>query len=77
MEKFLSENHTFEEYAAQVEYYSHLAKTITIEMIQTTKLGLFEIHCGDLIQALVRRTESSREKLLNRMTKEEQDLCIK
>ena len=43
-------------------------------MLQLVPLGLYELHCDELIRALVKRTDSICNKLLQRMTKENQEL---
>ena len=42
--------------------------------LQVIRVGMFELHCDELIRALAKRAEGLRAKLLQRMSKEHQSL---
>ena len=43
-----------------------------IDDIQVTRVGMFELHCDELIRALAKRADGLRAKLLQRMSKDHQ-----
>ncbi|XP_078260700.1 dynein axonemal heavy chain 7 [Rhinoraja longicauda] len=80
VEQFLNEEHTFEETAQEIIKYLNLKEDIQYHNLKIVRLGMFEVHCDELIRALVRRAEALYEKLLNRISKYHQDanraLCL-
>lgn len=42
-------------------------------ILQVVRLGMFELHCDELIRALSKRAESLMERLLARMCKDHAD----
>ncbi|WAR10683.1 DYH7-like protein [Mya arenaria] len=58
VEQFLKETHTFDEYKKEVEKYHRLVEEITYNSIKVLRLGMFEIHCDDLIRALSKRSDT-------------------
>ena len=42
--------------------------------LQVTRVGMFELHCDELIRALAKRADGLRTKLLQRMSKDHQVL---
>lgn len=45
--------------------------------VQVVRLGMFEVHATELIHALVKRAEVLRQKLIDRMLEEHQELNTK
>lgn len=64
---FVQEGPTFEDLARELTKYTRLSKRIQYESRRTIKLGLFEIHCDDLIRALAKRVEGIVDRLLDRI----------
>ncbi|CAH8568670.1 unnamed protein product [Dicrocoelium dendriticum] len=58
---------SFEELARELTKYTKLRKRIQYESRRVIKLGLFEIHCDDLIRALAKRAEAIGDRLLDRI----------
>ena len=42
-------------------------------MLQVVRLGMFEVHCDELIRGLAKRAEGIANKLLTRMSKDHQE----
>ncbi|XP_052236951.1 dynein axonemal heavy chain 7-like isoform X2 [Dreissena polymorpha] len=78
VEQFLKETHTFDEYKKEVEKYHRLVEEITYNSIKNgrgkvLRLGMFELHCDDLIRALSKRADALCTKLLGRMARDHQE----
>jgi len=69
---FLLQNHSFDEYMDVVKKYDKLVEEITYDCQKVVKVGMFEIHCDELIRGISKRVESIRSKLLQKMMKEHQ-----
>jgi dynein heavy chain len=67
VEKFLREEHSFDDYAREVRKYNKLVEEISYKSRKVVRLGMFEVHCDELIRALAKRSESIANKLLARM----------
>ncbi|KAK3568802.1 hypothetical protein QTP86_017405 [Hemibagrus guttatus] len=73
LEHFLVEQHSFQEMMMEATRYQQLAEEIQYDSCRVVRLGMFEVHCHELIHALVKRAEGLREKLITRMLKDHQD----
>ncbi|TSM60567.1 Dynein heavy chain 7, axonemal [Bagarius yarrelli] len=73
LEQFLLQQHSFQEMMAEVIRYHQLADKIQSDSRKVVRLGIFEVHCDELIQTLVRRAEGLREKLVSRMLRDHQE----
>lgn len=71
LEKFLhEEQHTFAECERELKRYQRLVKEITYNLHKVVHIGMFEVHCEELIKTLARRAEIIQNKLLERMLNE-------
>jgi dynein heavy chain len=70
LERFLNEEHTFAECEREVKRYQRLVKEITYNTEKVVRIGMFEVHCEELIKTLARRAENILNKLLERMLNE-------
>ncbi|XP_060786498.1 dynein axonemal heavy chain 7-like [Neoarius graeffei] len=70
MEKFLAKQHSFQEMMKEVTRYQQLVDEIKYKPCQVVRLGMFEVQCDKLIEALLKRAEGLREELVNRMAKD-------
>jgi dynein heavy chain len=73
VETFLREEHTFNEYERQVKAYQRLVKEISYNTAKVERVGMFELHCDEMIRTLAKRAESLLHKLLDRMLTEHFD----
>ncbi|XP_033628553.1 dynein heavy chain 7, axonemal-like isoform X2 [Asterias rubens] len=73
VEAFMAEEHSFEEYAREVRKYNKLGDEISYntrkdeDQRKVIRLGMFELHCDELIRALAKRAETLSGRLLARM----------
>lgn len=67
---FLSENHSFNEYERELKKYQRLTKDITYNSQKVVRIGMFELHCEELIRSLAKRSDALMNKLLERMLQE-------
>lgn len=77
MEKFLSEEHTFEEFCTEVEKYYQLQIEMPMQIEHTITMGIFDMQRGEFISALVHSAKNLKEQLLARMTQDYQEMCKK
>lgn len=66
-DKFLNEEHSFSEYEKQVKNYQRLVKEITYGLHKVARVGMFELHCDELIRTLAKRAENLLHKFLEKM----------
>ncbi|XP_069052852.1 dynein axonemal heavy chain 7 isoform X2 [Lepisosteus oculatus] len=74
VEQFLHEEHSFEDTMREVTKYQQLANEIQYSSIKVIRLGMFELHCEELIRALVKRAEGLCNKIVAKMMKDHQDI---
>ncbi|XP_028408947.1 dynein heavy chain 7, axonemal-like [Dendronephthya gigantea] len=74
VERFLLEGHDFDRFAVEVGKYAKLIDEITYNSQKIIQVGMFELHCDELIRGLAKRADSLRSKLLQRMIKDHQVL---
>ena len=46
-------------------------------VLQYLRLGMFELHCDELINALVKRADNICEKVISKMFKDHQDINVR
>lgn len=74
VEKFLSEDQEFDAMKAQVVRFKELADDIVYNSRKVIRLGMFELHCDELVRALSKRADSLCAKILIKMSKTNMDL---
>ncbi|XP_072835621.2 dynein axonemal heavy chain 7 isoform X1 [Pogona vitticeps] len=74
IDQFLVEDHTFEEITAQVARYQSIRDEIQYTSRKCVRLGMFEVHCDELIRALAKRADAICSKIIAKMFKDHQDL---
>lgn len=74
LEKFLKEEHSTNDYEREVKKYQRLVKEITYSPAKVVRVGMFELHCDELIRTLAKRAEHILNKLLERMLKDHFDI---
>ncbi|KAM4698368.1 dynein axonemal heavy chain 7 [Rhinophrynus dorsalis] len=73
VDQFLAEEHTFEEIMKEVIKYETLTEEIQYTYRKCIRLGMFELHCDELIRALEKRSEAICIKLIEKMFKDHQE----
>ena len=73
-ETYVNEDHSFDEFKEKVLYFDKLGKTINNDIEKVVQLGMYELHCDDLILNLFRKTDGLREKVLQKMSADHQNI---
>lgn len=74
VEEFLKGEPDFMECEQRLIKYQSMLEEIQFEVQRTVPLGLFELHCDELVRSLSKRTEAICSQLLGRMGQENQKL---
>ncbi|XP_059098400.1 dynein axonemal heavy chain 7-like [Tigriopus californicus] len=72
IEDYIQEKHEFEEFAEKVKFCDNLSHTLLTTLPKEINLGMFELHCEDLIISLNRKTTILREHILKKMSSDHQ-----
>ncbi len=67
---FLKEEHSFGDYEKEVKKYNRLIDEIQYKSRKIIRVGMFELHCDELIKTLSKRAENCMNKLLEKMSKD-------
>ena len=70
VDQFLRETHSFNEYERELKKFQRLTKEITYNTQKIVRVGMFELHCEELIRSLAKRSDALMNKLLERMLQE-------
>ncbi|XP_076451419.1 dynein axonemal heavy chain 7-like [Babylonia areolata] len=77
VDQFMADDkHTFEEYRQEMLKYHDLVEEISYnseKQVIVVRVGMFEVHCDELIRALAKRSDNLRSKLLNKMCNDHQE----
>jgi dynein heavy chain len=71
---YVAENHPFEDFKERVLYFDNLGRNINNQIPKVVQLGMYELHCDDLILNLYRKTDSLRERVLQKMSHDHQGI---
>ncbi|XP_058156420.1 dynein axonemal heavy chain 7 [Dasypus novemcinctus] len=74
VDAFLAENHHYEAIIHEIRKYQKLMEEIQYTSRKTVRLGMFEMHCDELIRALVKRADIICGKLINKMFRDHQEI---
>ncbi|KAM9486845.1 dynein axonemal heavy chain 7-like [Clarias gariepinus] len=72
VEQFLMKEHSYQELITEATRYQELADEIQYDYSKVVRIGMFELHCQELIRVLVNRAEGLREKLVAHLLKDHQ-----
>lgn len=73
--KFLSEEHTFEEYVDYILEYKTTSLEIPVKMEHVITMGMYVMYRPDLIDTLIFASDSLGEMLTNRVNNDCQAIC--
>lgn len=67
MEAFINEERTWNQIVEQVIHFHNLSQDMSTSFDPKTLIGIFDIHCDDLIRTLANRASELRDKFLDKM----------
>jgi len=72
VDRFLLEGHNFSDFVEEVKKYGNLVNEIQYNSQKIIRIGMYEVHCDELIRGLCKRADNLRGRLLQRMIKDHQ-----
>lgn len=70
MDNFINEERTWEQLVEEVKKFHALSQEIPTGYDPKTLIGIFDIHCDELIKGLANRAMEVRDKFLEKMIHE-------
>ncbi|XP_044525004.1 dynein axonemal heavy chain 7 [Gracilinanus agilis] len=77
IDKYLEGEHGYEETIALVRKYQQLSDEIQYTSRKVLRLGIFELHCEELIRSLAKRADVICSRLIAKVFKDHQELNMK
>uniref|UniRef100_A0A8C5P1M0 Dynein axonemal heavy chain 7 n=1 Tax=Jaculus jaculus TaxID=51337 RepID=A0A8C5P1M0_JACJA len=74
VDTFLAQSQSYEKLIDEIRKYQKLMEEIQYTSRKTIRLGMFEMHCEELIRALVKRADILCGKLIAKMFRDHQEL---
>ncbi|XP_035294723.1 dynein heavy chain 7, axonemal isoform X2 [Cricetulus griseus] len=74
VDEFLSQNPSYERLIEEIRKYQKLTEEIQYTSRKTVRLGMFELHCEELIRALVKRADVICGRLIAKMFRDHQEV---
>ncbi|XP_051046156.1 dynein axonemal heavy chain 7 [Phodopus roborovskii] len=74
VDDFLSQSQSYERLIEEIRKYQKLIEEIQYTSRKTVRLGMFEMHCEELIRALVKRADVICGKLIAKMFRDHQEV---
>ena len=69
IETYVQESHEFKDFSDKVKFFDNLGNTLISTLPKEVNLGMFELHCEDIISNLHRKTGILREQVSEFMSK--------
>ena len=73
--KFISDNHSFEEYKKFVVNLSNLYKEIPYKIEMRIEMGMYKVQREELIQSMMHSASKLKERLITKLISDYQALC--
>lgn len=73
VQEYLSHSHEFEEFSAKVVSQDDLVNNQLARLPKEVELGMFELHCEDIIATLQRKASILKDKVLKKMAEDHQE----
>ncbi|XP_055472779.1 dynein axonemal heavy chain 7, partial [Psammomys obesus] len=74
VDNFLLQTQSYEKLIEEIRYYQKLMEEIQYTSQKTVRLGMFEMHCEELIRALVKRADVICGRLIAKMFRDHQEV---